>query len=110
MDKLEHYISRAEWFWKSGDIKPAMQSARQALKHVGVHEGKRIALRIFIARGYSRLRDFTESSRIYRELLQEEVYLPPVIMGLLHNSLSVSQNQKSLNNAGLVKLFLPGGV
>lgn len=106
MDELEKYLSRAEIAYKSGQVLSAIKNARKAIK-ICSDESKKTALQIFTARAYSKLGDYTTSNDIYRKLLNEKNYLPPVIMGLLYNSVKQNNNiQKSSRNLGLIKLYV----
>lgn len=96
MDDVEKYISLAEIAYKSGNVARAVIHARSALRRDISHE-KAVALRIFIARAYSKLGKIDESNKIYRALLNEKNYLPPVVMGLVFNN---------FNNTDKVRLWL----
>jgi len=105
----EIFISRAEIAYKSGNIKNAIKFAKRALSYTGHCEPfaaipRLTALQVFIARAYSKLGNYRESNAIYRKLLNEQNYLPPVIMGLLYNNF---QNpRKTDNNIKLMKIFV----
>ena len=84
VDKFGDLVSKAEIAYKSGNIARAVGFAKKGL---GVcAPSQRIALEIFIARGYSALGKFAESDKIYRGLLCEKIYIAPVVMGLFYNS------------------------
>jgi len=103
---LESYISQAEIAYKSGNCKQAIKYARFCLAMCS-NENTITAVKIFIARGYSKLGKLTESNCIYRQLINEKIYLPPVIMGLLYNSIRLNENiQKANRNLGLIKLYI----
>jgi len=104
---VEQCICRAEIAYKSGRIKSAVGHAKRALKLCPGQE-KAIALKIFVARAYSKLGRFSESNTLYRELITEQVYLPPVIMGLMYNNFKAKnpQTQKISRNLSLVKIFV----
>ena len=101
MKDVEKYISLAEIAYKSGNTARAIVHARAALRH-DISPEKAISLRIFIARAYSKIGNFNESNKIYRALLNEKTYLPPVVMGLLYNNF----NAKKIGmNLGLLKTW-----
>jgi len=115
---VEKWICRAEIAYKSGNIKSAIRYAQNALRVITRNASdaskafaeseiaipRLTALQIFIARAYSKLGKFRESNAIYRKLINEKNYLPPVIMGLLYNNF---QNpQKTNRNLGLIKMFV----
>ena len=99
---IEKYISLAEIAYKSGNIKQAIRHARAGLVRCRSH-GTATALRIFIAKGHSKLGEFDKSNKIYRGLLDERNYLPPVVMGLVYNNF---KNQKIINGLRLIKVFV----
>ena len=109
LDGIEYYISRAEIAWKSGYSRDALHEAKRALlisqKDTGVSDNVCTALRIFVARCHAKLGELTKSNEVYRALIREEIHLPPVIMGLLHNSLRAS-DEKAGRNLGLIKIFV----
>ena len=117
-DRLDFYVSRAEVAYKEGRVRDALREAGRALsvgeRDNNVSEKVRVAIRIFIARCHSKLGDFASSNAIYRELIREEVYLAPVIMGLLHNNLRFAGERKAEEKAGrniaLIKIFVGGEV
>jgi len=100
---FEYYISRAEIAYKRGQIKQAIRHARRAGSLCPASGPKYHAVEIFIARAYSRLGQFEQSNRIYRGLVDDKIYLPPVIMGLLYNNLK--NPNKSKRNIALFKVF-----
>lgn len=121
MDSLEKFFSKAEVAYKSGKIMHAMKYGKQALDFLLVtvasnqssprrdFESKIAALKIFIARCCTRLGNLTESNKIYRELLYDEIYIAPVIIGIFHNNLCAQCTEKTNLNLRLVKscLLLP---
>jgi tetratricopeptide (TPR) repeat protein len=108
VDKLECLISKAEIAYKSGRVAQARKWAERALEQCTV-PSKSIALRIFIARCYSKLGKFAESNKIYRELLVEKIYIAPVVFGLFYNNFAPGNVDKMNLNLVLVKscLLLP---
>ena len=99
----ENYICRAEIAYKSGKTKIAIRYAKRAIELCD-DQSKITALRIFMARAYSKLGKIHESNAIYRKLISEKNYLPPVIMGLMYNNF---QNTKKANsNLNLIKIFV----
>jgi hypothetical protein len=107
MQDVERYISLAELSYKSGNIAKAVSWAKAGLKCDISHE-KGVALRIFIARAYSRLGKIHESNVVYRALLNEKNYLPPIVMGLLYNNFKAKEiNTKKISqNLGLIKIWV----
>ena len=103
MDSVEKYISLSEIEYKSGNIATSIRHAQKALT-LNPTQSQNTALRIFIARAYSKLGDITESNKLYRELLRDKIYLPPVIMGLLHNNLE--NTGKAQGQLNLMKIFI----
>ena len=99
---VERWISMAEIAYKSGNIKSALRHATAGLNRCATPETC-TALRIFIARCHSKLGNFDKSNKIYRALLNEKNYLPPIIMGLLYNNF---QSKKAINNVRLIKIFV----
>jgi hypothetical protein len=104
-DGLEQYISSAEVAWKGGNTALAIHFARKALSHCR-HEGKIIALKIFIARAHSKLKNYKASNAIYRALINEKIYLPPIILGLFYNNFKTASAEKQQLNLNLIKLYL----
>ena len=103
MDSFEVLVSKAEIAYKSGQFLCSVNHAKSALR-ICSEESKAIALKIFIARTYSKLGCYDKSNTIYRGLLKENVYMPPVVMGLLYNNFKNPEKQK--NNLRLIKLCL----
>ena len=91
--KTEHFIARAEIAYKSGHIKSAVRWAKRAIEECDRCETES-ALKIFIARCYSKLGKYHESNVIYRRLIDGQNYLPPVIMGLLYNNIKIAEKAK----------------
>jgi len=106
-EDVEMYISLAEIAYKSGNTQKAVTYAESAIRSQANHS-QSIALRIFIARCYSKMEKFDESNKTYRALLDENNYLPPVIMGLLYNNFKTNgiNAKKISNNLGLIKLYV----
>ena len=90
---VEKNISLAEIAYKSGNIAKAITHARSALKY-DISPQMRTSLRIFIARAYSKMGKTHESNKVYRALLTEKNYLPPIVMGLLHNNFKLKEKIK----------------
>ena len=106
-DEVELHLSRAELFYREGDVSAALKSARRALIGCrGGDENRAVALRIFAAKCYAALGDFEKSNAEYRALLESENYLPPVILGLMHNNLAQQKDDKVKKNMALVKIFI----
>ena len=110
MADIEKYISLAEITYKSGNIAQSVIHAKAALRcpSPALTPEMTTSLGIFIARAYSKLGRMDESNRIYRALLNEKTYLPPVIMGLLYNNLKTNKNNadKISKNIGLMKIYI----
>jgi len=108
MSALESLISKAEIAYKGGKTASAVKFAAKALKECR-EESKRVALKIFIARCYSKLGKLAESNAIYRQLLCEKIYIAPVVFGLFYNNFENGGTEKLNLNLHLVKscLLLP---
>ena len=104
---VEKYISLAEIAYKSGNTAAAVRHAKTALQ-CDISPAMTTSLRIFIARAYSKMGKIKESNTVYRALLNEKNYLPPIIMGLLCNNLKSKELDagKLHGNIGLVKIFV----
>ena len=102
---LEHVICKAEIAYKSGRIQSAVTYACRALLYCESNSTK-IALKIFMARAYSKLGCYDKSNTIYRDLLRQNIYMPPVIMGLLYNNIKTAPMEKLSLNIKLVKTCL----
>jgi len=105
VDLVEFYLSKAELLYSRGEIEQSIQAANIALSQRPIRE-REIALKLFIARAKSGLNLFEESNTIYRSLIDENVYLPPVILGILHNNLNLSKDDKTQQNIGLMRIFI----
>ena len=99
---VERCISLAEIEYKSGNVARAIVHARAGLR-CDIEHQTAVALRIFIARAYSKLGKTAESNAVYRALLTERNYLPPIIMWLLYNNFTSTDKLK--RGLGLVKVF-----
>lgn len=105
-DELEFHLSRAELFFREGEVERALRSARRALLLCADKESsKAVALRIFVAKCYCALGEIEKSNAEYRALIDENNYLPPIIMGLMHNNLLQGKDEKVKKNMQLVKIF-----
>ena len=102
---LEHHLSRAEIFYKQDDISGAVNSAKTALACCK-DKNKEVALKIFIARCLTKQGKLEESNKLYRDLIDEGVYLAPVMLGLMHNNLSAKKDEKVNKNMKMVKIFI----
>jgi hypothetical protein len=107
---LENLICRAEIAYKKRSYKTAVRYAKSAVLCCE-DTSTCTALRIFIARAYSKLGRYAESNAIYRQLVDEKNYLPPVIMGLLYNCLKTKEGaamplKKVSRNLGLIKILV----
>ena len=107
--EFEHFLSRAEILYKGGKTEEAIVNATRALELCRRSRQKTISLKIFLAKCYAKLGDVEQSNKLYRELIDMDVYLPPVIMGLMHNNLSSERDEKAKRNLDLMKIFLSKG-
>ena len=107
MSDVEKCISLAEIAYKSGNIAKSVVHAKAGLK-CDISPEKSVALRIFIARAYSKLGKINESNSVYRALLNEKNYLPPIVMGLLYNNFKAKDinTKKISSNLGLMKIWV----
>jgi len=107
IDMLEFYISRAELFHNNGKVDSALKEAHKALSlSKSYPKEKEISIRIFVAKCLSNLDRIDESNIEYRSLIDENIYLPPIILGLLHNNLRSGNDEKVKNNVQLMNLFM----
>ena len=105
MTNLDFHVSAAEVFWKTGDTSRAISHANEALA-LEITREQEISLWIFIARAHSKLGNFDESNKILRKLIDDKIYLPPVILTLFYNSLKTNKPEKSARSLSLIKLFI----
>ncbi|MDR0976118.1 MAG: hypothetical protein LBM01_04165 [Christensenellaceae bacterium] len=103
-DKAEFYISKAELSFSAGDFVVAKRYAESALKYAGTKE-KICAIKMFVAKCLTAMGEFEPSNAIYRSLIDEDCYLPPIVMGLMHNNLAADKPEKARKNLELVKIF-----
>jgi hypothetical protein len=103
-DGWDYYISRAEISYNTDKINDALCDAKLAQNYADT-KARKVAIGIFIAKCYSALHKYEESSKIYRELIKEDTYIPPVIMGMMYNNLKSKSAKKVQNNITLVKIF-----
>jgi len=106
VDLVEYFLSKAELLYARGEVSEAMEAANTALGIKSVSSERRVALKLFVARALSALSQFEESNVVYRELIDEDTYLPPVILGILHNNLQLSKDEKSEKNINLMHAYL----
>jgi len=104
VDKAELLISRAEVAYKSGNTKGAVRYAKRALGETG-DSAKAVALRIFIARALGKIGKIGESNAIYRQLLRENIYMPPVVMGLFYNNFKTTPTDKMRLNMKFIRVL-----
>jgi len=102
---LDFHVSAAEVFYKSGDTAKAIECAREALA-LDISYEQSVALWIFVARAESKLGNYEDSNKILRRLIDEKVYLPPVILTLFYNSLKMNKTEKAAKNMDLMRIFL----
>lgn len=107
-DGWEYYVARAELEYHQNRYTAALNEAKLAQKYADT-KARQSAIGIFIAKCYTALGDYTQSSQIYRELIKDGTYLPPVMMGLMYNHLEAKQTAKARNNITVVKLFTETG-
>ena len=103
-DGWEYYIARAELAYNQNHITAAIHEAKLAQKYANT-KARHSAINIFIAKCYTTLGDYAQSSQIYRALIKDGTYLPPVMVGLMYNNLEEKQTNKVRNNITVVKLF-----
>jgi hypothetical protein len=103
-DGWEYYVARAEIAYSKNNLTNALNEALLAQKYANT-KPRQCAIKIFIAKCYAALGDYEKSSQLYRSLIKEGTYLPPVMMGLMYNHLEEKQNLKAKNNITVVKLF-----
>ena len=103
-DGWEYYIARAELEYNENKINEALLDAKMAERYADT-KARQTAIGIFIAKCYSALGDYEQSSKTYRQLIKLGTYLPPVIMGMMYNNLRQKQVGKLKNNITLVKVF-----
>ena len=106
IDLVEFYLSRAELLYARNEVQAAIKAANTALGIRSVSQERKVALKLFVARALSALGHFEESNVVYRELIDEDTYLPPVILGILHNNLQLSKDEKSEKNINLMHAYL----
>ena len=108
VDLVEFYLSKAELAYGKGEVEIAIEAAQIAislLKH-SPNKEREVALKLFVARAKSGQGEFEESNEIYRGLIDEDVYLPPIILGILHNNLRLEKDEKSEKNLGLMRILI----
>lgn len=103
-DGWEYYIARAELEYSQNKFNAALTDAKIAKKYANT-KARQTAIGIFIAKCYSALGEFEQSSQTYRELIKEGTYLPPVIMGIMYNNLEKKKTDKLQKNVTMVKIF-----
>ena len=103
-DGWEYYIARAELEYNENKVGEALADAKMAEKYANT-KARQTAIGIFIAKCYSALGDYEQSSKTYRDLIKLGTYLPPVIMGMMYNNMKQKNNGKLKNNITLVKVF-----
>jgi hypothetical protein len=101
----EKYVALAEIEYKSGNIPAAIRHAQNGLR-VAQKDEQIIAFKIFIARALSKIGKTAESNEIYRDLIRQKIYMPPVIMGLLYNNFK--NTEKVHGQMNLLKIFTGG--
>lgn len=106
-DGWEYYIARAELKYNEGKPNEALLDGQMAKKYADT-KARRTAIGIFIAKCYSALGSYEQSSKTYRELIKDGTYLPPVIMGMMYNNLKQKNTDKVKSNITLVKVFAAG--
>lgn len=107
-DGWEYYIARAELEYHQNHPTAALHEAQLAQKYADT-KARQSAIGIFIAKCYTALGDYEKSSQIYRSLIKEGTYLPPIMMGLMYNHMEEKQNRRVQNNLTVVKLFAETG-
>ena len=107
-DGWEYYVTRAELAYGQNHPNLALKEAQLAQKYAN-SKARQSAIGIFIAKCYTALGDYEKSSQIYRGLIKDGTYLPPIMMGLMYNHLEEKQTTKARNNITVVKLFANSG-
>ena len=103
---IEHHTTRAEIFYREGRVTESIQEAKRAIIYAKGDRQKVVALKIFIARAYAKLGQIEKSNEEYRKLFEDGVYLPSVLLGLMHNNLEIDKSEKAQKNVQLVKIFI----
>ena len=103
-DGWEYYIARAELAYNQNRPTTALNEAKLAQKYANT-KARQSAIGIFIAKCYTALGNYEQSSQTYRNLIKDGTYLPPIVMGLMYNNLQTKRTQKVKNNITVVKLF-----
>ncbi len=103
-DGWEYYVARAELAYHQNHYSTALNEAKLAQKYAKT-KARQSAIGIFIAKCYTAMGDYEQSSQTYRSLIKDGTYLPPVMMGLMYNHLEEKQTNKAKNNLTVVKLF-----
>lgn len=103
-DGWEYYIARAELEYSKKNVTAALHEAKLAQKYAKT-KAQQSAIGIFIAKCHTALGNYEKSSEIYRTLIKEGTYLPPIMMGLMYNRLEEKQISKAQKNITVVKLF-----
>jgi hypothetical protein len=106
-DGWEYYISRAEAEYRDGNFGAALQDGLLAQGYANT-AARTTSIGIFIAKCYTALGDYRHSSQIYRGLIKEDTYIPPLLMGIMYNNLETKRTEKTRKNITLVKLFADG--
>lgn len=109
VDMVEFYISKAQILYNQGSVPKAIDVAQTALNLLKTNPSaqREVAINLFIARAKSSLGHYEESNKIYRGLISEDAYLPPIILGILHNNLQLQRDEKVTKNVNLLKLIFP---
>lgn len=107
-DGWEYYVTRAEIAYNQNRPTIALNEAQLAQKYANT-KARQSAISIFIAKCYTALGEYEKSSQLYRSLIKDGSYLPPVMMGLMYNHLEEKQTDKVRNNITVVKLFANPG-
>lgn len=107
-DGWEYYVTRAELKYSQNNPTAALHEAQLAQKYANT-KARQSAIGIFIAKCYTALGNYEKSSQVYRDLIKDGTYLPPVIMGLMYNHIEGKQNTKVHKNITVVKLFANSG-
>ena len=106
-DGWEYYVSRAEIEYRGGNFGAALQDGILARGYANT-AARTTYIGIFIAKCYTALGDYARSSQIYRELIKEDAYIPPLLMGIMYNNLKTKRTEKTQKNITLIKLFADG--
>jgi hypothetical protein len=103
-DGWEYYISRAETEYRNGNFGAALQDGILAQGYADT-AARTTSIGIFIAKCHTALGEYDKSSKIYRKLIKEDAFIPPMLFGIMYNNLKTQKTERTQQNITLVKLF-----